>query len=81
MRNRTHYRDAIEELQVQELEEHGFQVHDVEGLQARHDAILNEPESPWAPAGLSAMADHLLAEHPAIALALPVASGQLGLAA
>jgi hypothetical protein len=80
MRHRTH-KNAIEELQVQELEEHGFQVHDVEGLQARHDAILNEPESPWAPAGLTAMADHLLAEHPAIALALSAASGQLGLAA
>jgi hypothetical protein len=74
MRHRKAHTHAIE----QELVEHGFQVHDVEGLEARHVAILNEPESRSSHAGIAAMADRLLAGHPAIALALPSTNGPLG---
>lgn len=69
MRYRTHNTHQIDRLQAQELRDHGFQVHDVAGLQARHAAILNEPEASWTSDGLTAVADRLLAEHPAIALA------------
>jgi hypothetical protein len=69
MRYRTRNTHAIDELQVQELADHGFQVHDVDGLQARHAAILHEPDAPWASARLTAAADRLLGEQPAIALA------------